>query len=89
MHNCRERLCDTPHGTCGLCNEEAVDAIDFETGNNAESAVTVNLCQDHFREAEDLGYAFEEKYAEEILGHLYEGQRTLADALVQASKEVA
>jgi hypothetical protein len=57
-----------------------MDCLDFETGNNAEYAVSVSLCEAHLKEAEDMGYDFEEKYAEQILACLYENWRGMADA---------
>ncbi len=52
---------------CSLCKEEAIDSMDFESGNNAEIPVTINLCEKHLQEADKLGYRFEQKYANEIL----------------------
>lgn len=67
-------------GNCQLCKEPAVGFLDFETGNNAEYGVTLSLCEAHCKEAEDIGYAFEEKYGQQILDALYETWRALADA---------
>ncbi len=64
--------------TCTFCKEPAVDSLEFETGNGAEYGVTVDLCEAHFKEAEDTGYDFEVKYAEPILECLYEGWRAQA-----------
>jgi hypothetical protein len=64
---------------CELCEQPGVDSLEFETGNNAEYAVSVLLCEAHLKEAEDIGYDFEEKYAEQILECLYEHWRGLAD----------
>ncbi len=49
---------------CFLCKQPAVDTMVFETGNNAEYKVEPNMCEVHFKEAENTGYDFEEKYAE-------------------------
>lgn len=49
---------------CSLCSKEAVDAIGIDAGNNAEVGIIVNLCEEHFKEQEEMGYEFEEKYAE-------------------------
>lgn len=51
---------------CELCPREASDSVDFETGNNAEMAVTIPLCNVHLEELEKTGYAFEEKYYKQI-----------------------
>lgn len=66
-------------GKCELCKNKATDELEFETGNNAEYAVSVAFCDDHLKEAEDTGYDFEEKYAEQILECLYENWRGIAD----------
>lgn len=65
---------------CQFCNKPDVGSIEFETGNNAEYRVSVPLCVAHIHEAEDTGYDFEEKYAEQILECFYEQQRASADA---------
>lgn len=57
---------------CDLCNCEAEDSMDFETGNNAEYSVTVDLCADHLKEQEETGYAFEEKHRAKFESMLYE-----------------
>lgn len=67
-------------GCCDLCKEPAADCLDFETGNGAEYSVSMSLCEAHLKEAEDTGYDFEEKYAEQILECLYENWRGMADA---------
>ena len=66
---------------CFLCRQPSVDTMVFETGNNAEYKVEPNMCEVHFKEAEDTGYSFEEKYAEQILDCLYESWRNQADYL--------
>lgn len=66
---------------CFLCKQPAVDTMVFETGNNAEYKVEPNMCEVHFKEAENTGYDFEEKYAEQILEQLYESWRNQADYL--------
>lgn len=71
---------------CDLCKGPQVDSLEFETGNNAEYSVSVNLCEAHFKEAEDTGYDFEKKYAEQILECLYEHQRSKADYLKAEGK---
>lgn len=68
-----------PIGHCALCSALEADSLEFETGNNAEYAVDVPLCEDHLLEAEDTGYDFEVKYADQILECLYEDWRTRAD----------
>lgn len=73
---------------CTLCKHtKAEDSLEFETGNNAEYSVFVPLCEAHIKEAEDTGYDFEEKYAEQILEELYESQRCEADFLRKEAKE--
>lgn len=66
---------------CELCPKEASDSMDFETGNNAEMAVTINLCQDHLDEQEKTGYEFEKKYYTQIEEAAWESLRSQADAL--------
>ena len=66
---------------CFLCKQPAVDTMVFETGNNAEYKVEPNMCEVHFKEAENTGDDFEEKYAEQILEQLYESWRNQADYL--------
>ena len=56
---------------CFLDGKAAVDGMMFETGNNAEIAVDLDLCADHLKEQEDTGYAFEQKYSYEILEAAY------------------
>ena len=51
---------------CSLCNSEAVDSIEVECGNNAEYAISLNLCEAHLNESQETGYAFEEKYGRQI-----------------------
>lgn len=51
---------------CFLDDNEAVDSLEFECGNNVEYSITANLCQFHFEEQEKLGYGFEEKYGLKI-----------------------
>jgi hypothetical protein len=60
---------------CFLDENQAVDSVDFETGNNAEYSVNVGLCQVHLDELEKTEYKFEEKYGAEILDSLYESWR--------------
>lgn len=57
---------------CLLCENGAVDSICFESGNNAEIPVDVDLCQEHLEEQEKTDYAFEQKYAYEILQAAYQ-----------------
>jgi hypothetical protein len=52
--------------TCLLCKKDAVDSMTVETGNNAEMAVEVDLCREHFEEQEQIGYEFESKYYAKI-----------------------
>ena len=66
---------------CFLCKQPSVGTLVFETGNNAEYKVEPNMCEIHFKEAEDTGYDFEEKYAEQILEQLYENWRGQAEYL--------
>ena len=73
--------------SCALCKQPDVDSLDFETGNNAEYSVSVRLCEGHMKEAEDAGYDFEEKYAEQILEELYESWRGQADAIHNRMKD--
>jgi len=72
--------------TCSICKEPSVDSLEFETGNNAKHQTTVNLCEAHMKEAEETGYDFEQKYAEQILECLYEDWRDLGDALRDRAK---
>lgn len=65
---------------CALCKNPVEDSLEFETGNNAEYQVEMPLCEVHLKEAEETGYDFEEKYAEQILERLYENWRGAADA---------
>ena len=65
---------------CDLCRELAVDSLEFETGNNAEYAVNVSLCEKHLEEAEQTGYDFEDKYAEQILNVLEGSWPTFEEA---------
>lgn len=66
-------------GHCDLCREPAVETLDFETGNGANYGVSVRLCEVHLQEADETGYDFESKYAEQILECLYERWRGMAD----------
>lgn len=67
-------------GHCALCRDVSVGDFEFETGNGANYAVDIPLCETHAFEAEDTGYAFEVKYADQILEQLYEHWRGMADA---------
>ncbi len=58
---------------CSLCEQEAVDSVDFEAGNNAEIGVAVRLCDSHCQEHDSTGYAFQEKYGSIIDRLAYEG----------------
>ena len=69
---------------CELCEHEAADSLEFETGNNAEMAVTINLCQTHLDEQEKTGYDFECKYFNQIHEAAWESVRSQADALKDA-----
>lgn len=51
---------------CFLDQKEAVDSFDVEAGNNAEIPVTLNVCEEHLKEADILGYRFDQKYGREI-----------------------
>lgn len=51
---------------CSLCGSYAIDSINVECGNNAEYLISLRLCEDHFKEQEDLGYKFDEKYGAKI-----------------------
>lgn len=52
---------------CSLCNQPTFDSMVIETGNNAEIAIEVELCEGHYGEQESTGYAFEQKYSEQFL----------------------
>jgi hypothetical protein len=67
--------------TCQLCKESDIDSLEFEAGNNAEYMVSIPLCEAHLKEEEETGYAFREKYGEQIEEALYESWRRQADAL--------
>jgi hypothetical protein len=54
-------------GKCELCQNKAVDELDFETGNNADYSVTLELCEDHLKECDATAGDFDEKYAAQIL----------------------
>ena len=47
---------------CSFCKSDAIDSMDVECGNNAEYSITVNLCDVHAKEADELDYKFNEKY---------------------------
>lgn len=66
---------------CDLCGAPAQDTLGFETGNNAEHAIAVALCNAHMAEYEETGYDFETKYADRILECLYENWRGRADGM--------
>jgi len=57
---------------CHLCEKQAVDKLDFEAGNNAEFPVTIRLCEEHLKEEEETGYAFQQKYGSKIDDLAYE-----------------
>jgi hypothetical protein len=61
-------------GPCQItgCKKFAVDSLDFEAGDGAEFPVSVNLCDDHMKEEETLGYKFQEKYGARIDQLAYE-----------------
>lgn len=40
--------------------------MEVECGNNAEYSIVINLCDEHLKEEESTGYAFEEKYGARI-----------------------
>ena len=67
--------------TCQLCKQPSEDSLEFETGNNAEYGVVIYLCAAHLVEYGIDEYAFQDKYAEQILGALYESWRGQADYL--------
>mgnify|MGYP001560935870 CR=1 FL=1 len=73
-------------GNCELCKNKATDEMEFETGNNAEYAVTIPLCDDHLKELEDTGYDFETKYGEQIEEALCEKWRGQADHMRDEAK---
>jgi hypothetical protein len=64
---------------CELCNQLAIDSVEFETGNNAEYGVEIDLCEGHLQELDATGYAFEQKYADQILQVLYDRWIATAD----------
>lgn len=68
---------------CLVCNQTSFDSIDFESGNNAEIPVTVNLCEEHFKEAEEYGHNFERKYAEEIIKAAYEKLNSMCESFCE------
>ncbi len=65
---------------CGLCKNEAPDSVEFECGPGANYSIDFPLCDDHFAEYDLDEYAFQDKYAEQILEGLYENWRGMADA---------
>jgi hypothetical protein len=67
--------------TCHLCKQPAEDSLEFETGNNAEYGVVIDLCAAHLVEYGTDEYVFQDKYAEQILEALYESWRGQADYL--------
>jgi hypothetical protein len=64
---------------CQLCDNASIDSVEFETGNNAEYGVEVSLCEAHLEELDAMGYAFEDKYAAQILQTLYDRWVATAD----------
>lgn len=68
-------------GKCRFCKTEAVDEMEFETGNGANYQVFIPMCEVHLKELEDTGYDFEEKYAEQIYGEYCEDLRGQIDAM--------
>ncbi len=59
--------------TCSLCEKDAIDSFEVECGNNAEYSIELNVCEEHLKENEDLGYKFDEKYGAKFEEILYEG----------------
>lgn len=57
---------------CFLDDNEAVDSVEFDSGNNAEIRVSVDLCQAHSDELDKDEFEFESKYGKEILEKAYE-----------------
>lgn len=47
---------------CSLCGQPAIDSWEVECGNNAEYSIVLNVCEEHLKESEDLGYGFDEKH---------------------------
>lgn len=68
-------------GKCRFCKTEAVDEMEFETGNGANYQVSIPMCEIHLKELEETGYDFEEKYAEQIYDEYWEDLRGRADAM--------
>lgn len=60
---------------CSLCNSDATDSIEVECGNNAEYSLVLDLCEEHWKEQEELGYKFDEKYGGKI--ELLHNERSL------------
>jgi hypothetical protein len=52
--------------TCSLCEKIAVDSFEVECGNNAEYSIQLNVCEEHLKESENMGYGFDEKYGLEF-----------------------
>ena len=57
---------------CFLDDNEAVDSVEFDSGNNAEIRVSVDLWQAHSDELDKDEFEFESKYGKEILEKAYE-----------------
>lgn len=72
---------------CLLCDRPSAGELEFATGDDAEYTVEVPLCEVHLAEAEETGYAFEDKYAEKIYDLLIDQQAGAADAAHDAWKE--
>jgi hypothetical protein len=74
-------------GKCLFCKEQAIDEMEFETGNGANYTVQIPMCEVHLKELEDTGYDFEEKYAEQIYDEYCEDLRGRADMLHDQMKD--
>jgi len=53
---------------CSFCNSPRVESYIAEAGNNAETDVVVDLCEEHLEEMEASADAFDKKYADKING---------------------
>lgn len=51
---------------CGLCPEESIGPAEFDAGNNAETRVYLELCQEHWDEMERDECAFQKKHYEKL-----------------------
>jgi hypothetical protein len=71
---------------CTFCKKPSVESLEFEAGNNAETAVWVELCQKHFDEYDKDEWAFQDKHCDKLNDMAGQVLINEVDALIDRAK---